>query len=78
MVAEYWDSHDATEVLNLNLGDKIDLLYEPPVQTISIRLPLPLINRIKQIASGMDIAYQALIKVWLAEKAKEQRQGLGI
>lgn len=72
-VAAYWDNHDATEVLDLDLNKTIDMIYDTPVQSISIRLPIPLLNRIKQIASGMDIAYQALIKVWLNEKARDQK-----
>ncbi|HBF13847.1 MAG TPA: hypothetical protein DDW49_10775 [Deltaproteobacteria bacterium] len=46
-------------------------MYEPPVQSISLRLPLPLLTKIKRVAANMDIAYQALIKIWLNEKAKE-------
>ena len=69
-VAQFWDQHDATEVLDLSPKNRLGLVYEPPVQSISLRLPVPLLTQIKQVAAGMDIAYQALIKVWLSEKAK--------
>lgn len=42
---------------------------KPSTATISLRLPLSLLARIKLEASRMDVPYQALIKVWLAEKA---------
>jgi len=70
-VAEFWNQHDATEVLDLSSKKKGKMVYKPPVQSISLRLPVPLLTQIKQFAAKMDIAYQALIKVWLAEKAKE-------
>lgn len=69
-VAKFWDEHDATDVLDLAPKKQVELVYEPPVQSISLRLPVPLLTRIRNIASGMDIAYQALIKIWLAEKVK--------
>lgn len=71
-VADYWDSHDATETLDLSEKNRLNLIYEPPVQSISLRLPVPLLTKIKQNAAKLDIAYQALIKIWLAEKAREQ------
>lgn len=72
-VASFWDQNDATETLDLSPKNRVDLIYEPPVQSISLRLPVPLLIQIKRVAAGMDIAYQALIKIWLAEKAKELR-----
>ncbi|MBI4411062.1 MAG: hypothetical protein HY541_01090 [Deltaproteobacteria bacterium] len=69
----YWDQHDATEALDLSEKNRVNLVYEPPVQSISLRLPVPLLTQIKRIAAGMDIAYQALIKVWLSEKAQEKK-----
>ncbi len=71
-VAQFWETNDATEALNLNRQNQVSMIYEPAVQSISLRLPLPLLNQIKQIASHMDIAYQALIKIWLSQKAREE------
>ncbi len=72
-VATFWDHHDATETLDLATEKQVDLVYEPPVKSISLRLPVPLLLNIKRIAAQMDIAYQALIKVWLSEKAEEKK-----
>jgi predicted DNA binding CopG/RHH family protein len=33
-----------------------------------LRLPLPLLERIKVAANKRDVPYQSLIKTWLAEK----------
>ncbi|MDP2705943.1 MAG: CopG family antitoxin [Burkholderiales bacterium] len=43
---------------------------EPTTQSISLRLPLHLLDRIKSAANARDVPYQSLIKVWLEEKAK--------
>lgn len=71
-VAEYWDTHDVTKELDLSKAKRVQLVFDPPVQAISLRLPVPVLTRIKQIASSMDIAYQALIKIWLAERVRQE------
>lgn len=38
---------------------------KPPSRSISIRMPLTLINAIKERAKAMDVAYQSLIKITL-------------
>ena len=42
---------------------------KPSTRSISLRLPLSLLERIKIEANKRDVPYQSLIKVWLAEKA---------
>ena len=42
---------------------------KPSTRSISLRLPLSLLERIKMEANKRDVPYQSLIKVWLAEKA---------
>ena len=39
-------------------------------QSISIRLPVSLLEQIKIEANKRDVPYQSLIKVWLAEKVQ--------
>lgn len=72
-VAQFWDVHDATQELDLSGKKRVQLIYEPAVQSISLRLPLPLLTQIKQISAHLDIAYQALIKIWLAERARQEK-----
>ena len=42
---------------------------KPSTKSISLRLPLDLLERIKVEANRRDVPYQSLIKVWLDEKA---------
>ena len=47
---------------------RLDLEFPAPTQSISIRLPRSLLDRIRVIADERDVPYQALIKMWLAER----------
>jgi predicted DNA binding CopG/RHH family protein len=42
---------------------------KPSTRSISLRLPVSLLERIKIAANKRDVPYQSLIKTWLAEKA---------
>ena len=41
---------------------------KPSTETISLRMPAPLLNAIKREANRRDVPYQSLIKVVLAEQ----------
>ncbi|MBI2982077.1 MAG: hypothetical protein HYY44_07290 [Deltaproteobacteria bacterium] len=72
-VASYWNHHAATDEADFSPGSRVEFVYQPPVKSISIRLPQPLLTELKRVAAKMDVAYQALIKMWLSEKVKEIR-----
>ena len=42
---------------------------QPSTTSISLRLPVSLLESIKIAAHKRDVPYQSLIKMWLAEKA---------
>ena len=42
---------------------------QPSTISISLRLPVSLLESIKIAAHKRDVPYQSLIKMWLAEKA---------
>lgn len=44
---------------------------QPSTRTISLRLPQNLLDSIRLQARRLDVPYQSLMKVWLAEKAEE-------
>ena len=41
---------------------------KPTTRSISLRLPLRMLERIKAEANARDVPYQSLIKIWLDEK----------
>lgn len=65
--------------LNTDFGDilaklkplRLDLEFPSPTQSISIRLPREVLNRIRILADEQDIPYQSLIKMWLVERLKK-------
>jgi predicted DNA binding CopG/RHH family protein len=44
---------------------------KPTTQSISLRLPISLLEDIKVAANSRDVPYQSLIKIWLSEKVRE-------
>jgi predicted DNA binding CopG/RHH family protein len=45
---------------------------KPSVQTISLRLPVTTIARLKLLANKRDIPYQSLLKIFLAERLRAE------
>ena len=69
----YWESDpngkDSTVHLDWTKAQKVKLPnLRPTTKTISLRLPLHLLDSIKVAANARDVPYQSLIKVWLQEK----------
>jgi len=67
-----YDKHDTSSMIDpsaplryQDLGLELPAL--PPTQVVSIRLPSDLLNELRAIGSQMDIPYQALVKLLLAE-----------
>jgi len=56
----------------LSIGSKAKRVrlpnLKPSTQSISLRLPVHILGRIKAAANARDVPYQSLIKVWLEEK----------
>jgi predicted DNA binding CopG/RHH family protein len=65
----FWEVHDSTEFVDWGRAVAARLPnLKPSTQTISLRLPLGLLERIKIEANRRDIPYQSLIKSWLSER----------
>jgi predicted DNA binding CopG/RHH family protein len=45
---------------------------KPSVRTISLRLPESLIDELKLLANKRDVPYQSLMKVYLAERIRQE------
>ena len=64
----FWESHDSTEYVDWSKAESVRLPnLKPSTKTISLRLPVSLLERIKVEANKRDVPYQSLIKAWLAE-----------
>lgn len=63
-LSEYYEASDFKKVTFPNL--------KPSTKTISLRLPLSMLDQIKSMANKNDIPYQSYIKVILDEKIKKE------
>ena len=65
----YWEKHDSTPTIDWAVATRVSLSnLKPSTQSISLRLPQHLLERIKVAANERDVPYQSLIKIWLEEK----------
>ncbi len=71
---EFWDTHDSTAYVDWSkavVNPKFPNL-KFSTETISIRIPKGLLDDIKILANRQDVPYQSLIKIYLAERIKEE------
>jgi predicted DNA binding CopG/RHH family protein len=67
----FWETHDSTEYVDWSKAERVRFPnLKPSTTSISLRLPVSLLERIKVAANKQDVPYQSLIKTWLAEKAR--------
>jgi len=65
----FWETHDSAALVDWSKARRVRLPnLKPSTQSISLRLPLHTLDRIKAAANARDVPYQSLIKVWLEEK----------
>jgi len=65
---EFWASHDATEYVDFTQAQRGRFPeLRPSAKTISLRLPVSLLESLKILAHKRDVPYQSLIKLLLAE-----------
>ena len=65
----FWETHDSAEHVDWSKATRVRLPnLKPSTQSISLRLPVHTLERIKSAANARDVPYQSLIKVWLEEK----------
>ena len=67
---QFWESHDSADHVDWSKAERVRLPnLKPSTRSISLRLPIALLERLKIEANKRDVPYQSLIKTWLAEKA---------
>lgn len=75
---EFWATHDSTEYVDWSKGRVIRFPKLRPSSTaISVRLPNTLLTELKLLANERDVPYQSLLKVYLADRVRDERRGDG-
>jgi len=67
----HWEREDSATGLDWRRAERVRLPnLKPSTKSISLRLPISLLEQIKIAAHKRDVPYQSLIKMWLADKAE--------
>ena len=73
----FWETHDSSDYIDWGKAERARFAnLKPSTKSISLRLPVDLLEQIKITANKRDVPYQSLIKVWLSEKIDEPGRGL--
>ncbi|MDX8414278.1 MAG: BrnA antitoxin family protein [Mariprofundales bacterium] len=66
---QYWEATDTSGLFDWSQAKQaVFPNLKPSTKSISIRLPLSMLDKIRVEAHKNDIPYQSLIKVWLSER----------
>ncbi len=69
----FWASHDSTDFVDWRQAERVKLPnLSPTTRTISIRLPEPMIERLKVLENKRDVPYQSLLKMFVADRIEEE------
>lgn len=72
----FWATHSSVDYVNWSKARR-DATFpnlKLSTRTVSIRLPEWLIASLKTLANKKDVPYQSLVKIFLAEKLKEENK----
>lgn len=70
---EFWSTHDSSDFVDWSEARAV--VYpslKPSTETISLRLPASLLADLKILANRMDVPYQSLLKIFLADRVRDE------
>lgn len=72
---EFWSTADSTEYIDWSKAQRSrPVNLKPTLRTISVRLPVAMVEDLKLLANQRDVPYQSLLKVFLAERLQQERE----
>ena len=70
---DFWASADSSDYFDWSKAERVIFPnLKPSTKSISIRLPSSMLNRLKVLANQKDVPYQSLIKVFLADRVRDE------
>ncbi len=70
---EFWAKHDSTDYFDLSKAEPVIFPnLKPTTESISLRMPGYLLSRIRALATSQGVPYQSLIKIFLADRVKQE------
>jgi predicted DNA binding CopG/RHH family protein len=71
----FWSDHDSSDFIDWQAAERRRFPnLKPSLRTISLRLPVSMIEDLKVLANKCDVPYQSLLKVFLAERLERERR----
>ena len=72
---EFWSKADSTEYVDWPKAERVKLPnLRPTLRTISVGLPVAMVEDLKGLAHQRDVPYQSLLKMYLADRIEAERQ----
>jgi predicted DNA binding CopG/RHH family protein len=69
----FWANHDSVDYVDWSKAERVVFPnLKPTARTISLRLPETMIANLKLLANKRDVPYQSLLKIFLADRLKEE------
>ena len=70
---EFWAATDSADFIDWHTARREALPeLKPTLKTISLRLPTILLDELKMLANRRDVPYQSLLKMFLAERVRDE------
>ncbi len=68
----FWENHDSTDFIDWKKAKSARFAnLKKTTKSISIRLPVDMLEKIKVKANALDVPYQSLIKIMLQEQLQK-------
>ena len=69
--SKFWETHDVTDYFDMSKAKRVRFAnLKKTTKSISLRLPVDMLEELKVKANAMDVPYQSLIKVLLTNALK--------
>lgn len=69
----FWARADAVDYVDWRQAKRVAFPHlRPSTRTISLRLPEALLTDLKILANKQDVPYQSLLKIFLAERIRQE------
>jgi predicted DNA binding CopG/RHH family protein len=70
---KFWMTHDSTEYVDWAHARRgIFPNLKPTCKSISLRLPVSMVDQMRVLANKRDVPYQSLLKTFLADRLKKE------
>ena len=71
---EFWSTADSTEYVDWSRDLRVKFVkLKPTLRTISVRLPVAMVEDLKILANQRHVPYQSLLKGFLAERLQREK-----